>query len=105
LFGRLATTAQLLNAVRQVRSDADALFAQGRRTGEEYVCGTAPFQDDVAYRALVFDFLFHHAQMLHEWADRSETVIAGWTDCEPDAVGAVERIRALVDRLPPPEAA
>ena len=42
LVGRLATTTQLLNAVDQIRQDADTLFAQGRLTGEEYLAGTAP---------------------------------------------------------------
>ena len=101
LVGRLATTTQLLNAVHQVRQDADTLFAQGRLTGEEYLAGTAPFQDDVAYRALVFDFLFHYARMLQDWADRTETVIAGWADQPPDTQAAIEHIRTLVDELPP----
>ena len=101
LVGRLATTTQLLNAVHQIRQDADTLFAQGRLTGEEYLTGTAPFQDDVAYRALVFDFLFHYARMLQDWADRTETVITGWADQPPDTPAALEHIRALVDQIPP----
>ena len=28
----------------------------GRQRGNEYLAGTAAFQDDVAYRALVYDF-------------------------------------------------
>ena len=103
LFGRLSTTSQLLNAVDQIRKDADSLFALGRLAGEEYLAGTATFQDDVAYRALVFDFLFHHAKMLQDWAHRAETTIADWANHEADAGPAgIERIRGLLDQLPKP---
>ena len=101
LVGRLATTTQLLDAVNQIRQDAETLFDQGRLTGEEYLAGTAPFQDDVAYRALVYDFLFHYARILHDWADRTETVLTGWADHLPDTPAAIEHIRTLVDQLPP----
>jgi hypothetical protein len=40
--------------------------------------------------------------MLREWADRAETTVADWADDEALAAHAgIERIRALVDRLPP----
>src|SRR4051794_19504014 len=102
LVGRLATTRQLLDAVGQVRADANGILEQGRAVAGEYVAGSAPFQDDVAFRALVFDFLFHHAVMLKEWADRAETTIGSWNgSIDERATGeALERIRALVTDLP-----
>ena len=103
LIGRLATTEQLLAAVHQIRADADEIFAQGRAVADEYLGGTAPFQDDVAYRSLVFDFLYHHALMLTAWADRAEAVVVAWGSAADQQAGdeALARIRALVADLPP----
>lgn len=73
-----ATGDQLLTALGQVRADADAILGVGRAVGAEYLAGRAPFQDQVHVRALVFDFLSSHAQMLRDWADRTERVISAW---------------------------
>src|SRR6266513_1919719 len=73
-----ATTEQLNVATDQIRADADAILAVGRVVGAEYLAGTAPFQDQIHARALVFDFLSSHARMLHEWAERAEHAIAAW---------------------------
>jgi hypothetical protein len=103
--GRLATREQLLAAVHQVRADADHMVAQGRVVAAEYLQGIAPFQDDVAYRSLVYDFLFHHARMLTDWADRAETTISSWggaVDRQADDA-ALARIAVLVADLPPIE--
>jgi PadR family transcriptional regulator, regulatory protein AphA len=75
LLGRLATSEQLLRATDQVRADAEAILAVGRVVSAEYAAGTAPFQDDVAYRSLVFDFLTSHAQMMLAWSERAESAI------------------------------
>jgi PadR family transcriptional regulator, regulatory protein AphA len=103
LIGRLATTEHLLAAVHQIRADADEIFAQGRAVADEYLGGTAPFQDDVAYRSLVFDFLYHHALMLRAWADRAEAVVVAWGSPADQQASdeALARIRALVADLPP----
>jgi PadR family transcriptional regulator AphA len=102
LVGRLATTQQLLDAVSQVRVDAEVIIEQGRAVAGEYLAGGAPFQDDVAYRALVFDFLFHHAVMLKGWADRAEATIGSWGGSIDGRATeeALERIRALLADLP-----
>jgi DNA-binding PadR family transcriptional regulator len=75
-----ATRAQLDAALAQVRADADAILEVGRVVGAEYLAGSAPFQDQVHVRALVFDFLSHHARMLRDWADRAEHVFRQWDD-------------------------
>src|SRR5206468_3113333 len=59
----LSTREQLEAALAQIRADADAIFAMGRVVGAEYLAGTAPFQDQVHARALVFDFLWNNALM------------------------------------------
>src|SRR5919199_4721236 len=75
---------QLGVALAQVRGDAHAILRVGRTVGAEYLAGTAPFQDQVHVRALVFDFLSHHARMLNDWADRTERVFQQWDDPTTD---------------------
>jgi DNA-binding PadR family transcriptional regulator len=89
-------------ALAQVRADSNAILDVGRRVGAEYIAGTAPFQDQVHVRALVFDFLSHHALMLREWADRTERVLDTWDGLDPDerARNAVEAIHAVVGGYP-----
>jgi DNA-binding PadR family transcriptional regulator len=103
LVGRLATTEQLQAAIHQVRADANQIIEQGRVVAAEYLEGTAPFQDDVAYRSLVFDFLYHHAFMLKAWADRAEATVVSWGEAADQQVNdeALARIRALMADLSP----
>jgi len=75
LLGRLASLESLHDAVGQVRADAQSVIAVGRVVANEYATGTAPFQDDVAYRSLVFDFLSSHALALLDWADRADSAL------------------------------
>lgn len=92
-----ATPAATRAALEQVRADAEAIMAVGRRVSDEYVAGTAPFQDQVHIRALVFDFLSHHAMMLRAWADRTEAALDAWDglDNEQRAQRAIDAIRAV----------
>jgi DNA-binding PadR family transcriptional regulator len=80
LLADFATRDQLAAALDQVRADAQAILEVGRVVGPEYLAGTAPFQDQLHVRAIVLDFLSHHARMLSDWADRTSTVVAGWDD-------------------------
>lgn len=101
-LGGLGTDDQLRAALTQVRSDAHAILEVGRVVGAEYLAGTAPFQDQVHTRALVFDFLSHHALMLLDWADRAETTVAAWSTQTGDARqrAALERIRDTLALYP-----
>ena len=103
LLGRLGTQESLHAAVAQVRTDALDLLAVGRVVANEYAAGTAPFQDDVAYRSLVFDYLSSHALALLDWADRADkavTEMAGQSAEEAAAAGR-RRVAAAAKRLPP----
>jgi PadR family transcriptional regulator AphA len=97
-----ATPDQLRVAVDQVRADADAILDVGRVVGTEYLAGTAPFQDQIHARALVFDFLSHHALMLRDWADRAERTLAAWELNAPRtrARAARSTIKEILDRYP-----
>jgi PadR family transcriptional regulator AphA len=90
-------------ALERVRADAHAILDVGRVAGPEYLDGRAPFQDQIHVRALVFDFLSHHARMLLEWADRTEAAVAQW-DQQPDdarAAAAREHIARCLAAFPP----
>ena len=99
MLADLAATEQLHVALDQVRADANAILDVGRVVVDEYRAGTAPFQDDIHARALVFDFLSHHALMLLRWADRAERAIESWngaSDAERErgAQATIEACRA-----------
>ena len=93
-LGDLGTEEQLLVAVEQVRADADAILDVGRLVGVEYLAGTAPFQDQVHVRSLVFDFLSSHALMLRSWADRAESEIRAWAASSDEQ--RAERARSAI---------
>ena len=84
LLGHLGTTDQVVAAVEQIRTDAEAIRDVGRTVGQEYVIGAAPFQDHVQTRALVFDFLTSWSTMLNDWAERSSRTLAAWPDQTPE---------------------
>jgi PadR family transcriptional regulator AphA len=88
------TGEQLQAALIQVKADADAITDVGRIVGGEYLAGTAPFQDQVHARALVFDFLWNHALMLRQWAERTEATIAQWEEVSADE--RVELAQAVI---------
>jgi DNA-binding PadR family transcriptional regulator len=86
-----ATAAQVRAAIDQVRADGQAILDVGRVVGAEYLAGTAPFQDQLHVRAFVFDFLSHHAQMLIDWAERTQAAL----DAHPDPTTAARQRHAL----------
>jgi hypothetical protein len=77
-LGDLADSDAMRHSLEQARRDASAIMSVGQRVSDEYLAGTAPFQDQVHLRAFVFDFLSHHAMMLEQWADRTEAVLDRW---------------------------
>jgi PadR family transcriptional regulator AphA len=97
-LGTLGTETDLRTALAQVRADGNAVLEVGRIVGPEYLAGTAPFQDQLPVRALVLDFLSHHARMLIDWADRSEAVVATWSK-QSDAARAEAALQIIRDNL------
>jgi PadR family transcriptional regulator AphA len=100
-----ATPQQLAAALNQIRADAHAILDVGRVVGPEYLAGTAPFQDQLHVRALVLDFLSHHARMLVDWADRTSAVLEQWSDPAVDREAlAIEMIESNLDAYPEAQA-
>jgi DNA-binding PadR family transcriptional regulator len=100
-----ANREQLEAALNQVRADAHSILDVGRVVGSEYLAGTAPFQDQLHVRALVLDFLSHHARMLLDWSDRTALVFEQWTDATTDRDALAARIVQTNLDAYPPEAA
>jgi DNA-binding PadR family transcriptional regulator len=97
-LGTLGTDADLRAALAQVRADGNAVLDVGRVVGPEYLAGTAPFQDQVPVRALVLDFLSHHARMMIDWADRSEAVVDAWSE-QTDEQRAARSLKIIRENL------
>jgi DNA-binding PadR family transcriptional regulator len=96
-----ATADQLRAALGQGRADGQAILEVGQVVGAEYLAGTAPFQGQLAVRAIVFDFLSHHARMLIDWADRTQATLDADPDPTTDARRqAPEHYRRQPERLP-----
>jgi DNA-binding PadR family transcriptional regulator len=104
LLADLGTLDQLHAAIDQIEADAEAILEVGRVVGREYLEGTAPFQDDVHARALVFDFLSHHALMLLAWAETSRAAVSRWEgESEPGRErAALTTIRRCLSEYPSP---
>jgi DNA-binding PadR family transcriptional regulator len=104
MLGHLGDPEQLEAAVDQVKADANALIAVGRKIAADYQAGTAPFQEQVQHRALVFDFLVTHATGMLGWADRTRATLATWPDLSEkerrdQALALIEtRVAALPER-------
>lgn len=101
-LGDLTDPEAMRGALNQARRDAEAILGVGRRVSEEYLAGTAPFQDQVHLRAFVFDFLSHHALMLQQWADRTEATLDRWPRLteEQRTGSALRTIRSVRSQYP-----
>ena len=104
LLADLGTTDDLLTAIRSVGAEADELFTVADGIAHEYLTGTAPFQDDVHARALVFDYLVGFARLSADWALRAEEYVARWNDMDDDrrADAGVDLIRRSAARSSDP---
>lgn len=103
LLADLGTVDDLRRAIESVGDDADELFSVASMVGSEYLEGTAPFQDDVHVRALVFDYLAGFATFTHDWSERSRAYVDSWSGMDPEAraeagVGLVRRSMAKFPR-------
>ena len=103
LLGNLAGIEQLTAAVERLRSDALEIAQVAHGVADAYQAGTAPFQDHIENRALVFAYLAAQAAATITWAAAADAYVVQLTDADPEsrrrsALAAIERARAL---LPP----
>jgi DNA-binding PadR family transcriptional regulator len=88
-------TRTLASSIQRIRAEAEELSALANIIAHEYQTSTAPFQERVRARALVFDFLASWAHMRIEWAKRAQAYLAKLEDLDASAGDrvAVEHIR------------
>lgn len=89
-----------LEAIERVEADARSMLEVGRVVRREYLEGTAPFQDQIHARALVFDFLTSHADMLLGWCSRARAALETYGE-RPSTreESALELIRTAMLRI------
>jgi PadR family transcriptional regulator, regulatory protein AphA len=96
-LGNFGTREQLLAAIERARLDAEELLAVADAVAADYATGTAEGQPHVHVRALIFDFLWHQAVAIRDWAERAAAEVEGWDDVEP--AGKTERALERIARL------
>jgi PadR family transcriptional regulator AphA len=95
MLGHLGTLEQLEVAIQQVEADAAALIEVAHTVADEYLSGTAEFQEHVDHRAFVFDYLATHALGMRAWAERTKAALADWPDSgHEQALALIEKRRA-----------
>lgn len=101
LIAPIGDVGQARQAIESARNDARELLDIAAGIREEYLAGTAPFQEHVAYRAHVYDLLNEWGLTLEAWAERALGAFASWEDMDP--IERDRRALALFDRrsLPP----
>lgn len=101
MLAPLGTDADLAATLKDIRTDIAGMLETATRIRHEYLEGEAPFQMYVTHRSMVHDFLSSFAELVDDWAERSENRLDGWADQPAD-----ERERdalAVFERLPSPD--
>lgn len=94
----LGTKEQIVDALEQVRSDAQDMLRFGGAVKREFLEGRAALQDQAYIRALAVDFFVSLLRTVDGWAERTLAEIEGWEDLSPD--GKYERGLEIFARLP-----
>jgi PadR family transcriptional regulator, regulatory protein AphA len=97
-FGNFARHRDLQAAVDHALREANALLEVAHQVGSEYVAGSAPFQAHVHTRALIFDFLFTYAHMVHDWSERTSSYLEASRKLDAKGRREVGR-KAIADAL------
>ena len=81
-LGQLATRDQILATLARTLSWAREVLAEGRGIADSVIHGPAdPRRSQVA--ALMFDFVFRHAEMVADWAETSAAEVETWAEDAP----------------------
>jgi PadR family transcriptional regulator AphA len=104
LFGNYGTKDKLLANLGRFADEAAAVKALWKVVAEEYDHGQFAFPERVHVNALIFRWVWEHADLNSRWADWAIEQVEQWPDTrEPaDIEGALEVFRAV---LQPVEAA
>lgn len=87
-FADQGTKADALGAIASIRAWAEREEGEHIAVARGYLAGTGAFPERVAVTALTGTFLVAFTDMVANWADWAETVVATWPDdtgrAEPD---------------------
>ncbi len=91
-FGR---EEDLASTLKQVRDEVADFLDVADRVRWNYVDGRMPFQRHVVNRSMMHDFLARFADLIDEWAERSQQRMAKWPEQteEERRQAAIETIR------------
>ncbi|MGE0500580.1 MAG: PadR family transcriptional regulator [Rhizobiaceae bacterium] len=87
-FGR---DEDLAATLQQVRDEVAGFLEVADRVRWDYVDGRMPFQRHVVNRSMMHDFLARFADLIDEWAERSQARMAKWPEQTEE-----ERVSAAV---------
>lgn len=89
LFGNYGTKQGLLANLRSVAAEAGAVKELYRAVASEYDHGTDPFPERVHLNALIFRWIWEHAELNERWAEWAIEQAEQWPDTtEPGDVEA-----------------
>jgi PadR family transcriptional regulator, regulatory protein AphA len=99
LFGNYGTREELLANLRSVAAEADAVKGLWRVVASEYDRGTHPFPERVHVNALIFRWIWEHAELNARWAEWAVERVESWPDVtEPvDAEASLAVFRDVLE--------
>jgi DNA-binding PadR family transcriptional regulator len=78
LFAEQGTKEQLLRTLAEVREHSLDMLAFGRAIGREYREAGGPFPERLHVNALIFDFMWRHAEAMRSWAEWAIEEVERW---------------------------
>jgi len=98
----IGTTDQILNAIKQVRTDARQMLEFGGEVKHEYLTGQGALQDQVYIRAHAIDFFISLLNMMDEWTTRTIDEMQTWDSrtLEEKNERALEILESVPVRMP-----
>ncbi|MFP5351939.1 MAG: PadR family transcriptional regulator [Actinomycetota bacterium] len=96
-LGQLATKGQILDTLTQTQRWAEGVLEEGRAIAGSIVDGPADPQRS-QFSALMFDFVFRHAELVADWAERSAAEVATWDDAGPAPLADLAVFHSALER-------
>ena len=88
-FAAYGTKEDLLKTLENARYWADQIQGQGTIVANEYLSGRYQFPERAHLSGIVFDFLWHYAELLKGWESRTRLEVNTWKDVT--VIGKKER--------------
>jgi PadR family transcriptional regulator, regulatory protein AphA len=98
LFGNYGTKETLLRNLQAIAAEAEAVKELWRVVASEYDRGTHVFADRVHVNALIFRWIWEHAELNARWAQWAIAQVEQWSDTSEraDIDGALDVFRSVL---------